>query len=156
LKGEKTMLEKINAAPNVATIENGRTKDSEQANSLPSSDNTTTGKAPQGWIESFLLHGRENAIPAKELCELTGLINTRSLRAAIERERLNVPILADEHGYYLPADDVAQAEMEIKQFIQRQTDRLASNRRAIKGACRALNEIKKETSMQCSIEGYNQ
>jgi hypothetical protein len=144
------------AALNGCDIENGKEKISGQAKTFPMSDNITTGKAPQGWIESFLLHGRENAIPAKELCELAGLINTRSLRAAIERERLIVPILADEHGYYLPADDVAQAEMEIKQFIQRQTDRLASNRRAIKGACRALNEIKKRKSMQCSIEGYNQ
>jgi hypothetical protein len=144
------------AALNGCNIENGRTKDSKQANSLPMSDNTTTGKAPQGWIESFLLHGRENAIPAKELCELTGLINTRSLRAAIERERLNVPILADEHGYYLPAVDMAQAEMEIKQFLRRQSDRLASNRRSIKGACLALNEIKNRKSMQCSIEDYNQ
>ena len=54
-------------------------------------------------IADLLLHGQENAIPRRNLVNLTGL-DDRTLRKQIEWERRQgTPILSDNHsGYYLP------------------------------------------------------
>ena len=61
-------------------------------------------------VEEYLLPGEALAIPARELCSLAGLENSRSLRAAIDRERMaGALILATDRGYCLPASDPVQA-----------------------------------------------
>lgn len=61
-------------------------------------------------VADLLSHGRENAIPRRELEKLTGL-DGRTVRLMIERERREWrPILADNAtGYYLPATEYEKA-----------------------------------------------
>ena len=56
-------------------------------------------------ISEFLLSGRSNAVPLRQLQALTGL-DGRTIRRMIERERRGgSPILSDNQtGYYLAAD----------------------------------------------------
>lgn len=105
-------------------------------------------------ISDYLLPGEAMAIPARELCRVAGLENTRSLRAAIDRERLEGSlILASDRGYFLPASDPAQAYNELRAFLRRMDARLASNRRAVKAVRRALHELDRAAGGQLGLEG---
>ena len=57
-------------------------------------------------ISDLLSHGKQNAVPLRDLVAMTGLPG-RTVRTMIERERrAGVPILADnQSGYYLPGED---------------------------------------------------
>lgn len=104
-------------------------------------------------VADYLLPGEELAIPARDLCRLAELENTRSLRAAIDRERLSgALILASDRGYYLPATDPLQARSELRAFLRRQDARLASNRRSVKAVRRALREMDKAAAGQLELE----
>ena len=103
-------------------------------------------------VSDFLLPGEELAIPARDLCRLAGLENTRSLRAAIDRERLDgALILASDRGYYLPASDPLQARPEMLAFLRRQDARLVSNRRSVKAVRRALRELDRAAGGQVTL-----
>lgn len=105
-------------------------------------------------IKDYLLPGEAMAIPARELCHLAGLEDTRSLRAAIERERLGgALILASDRGYFLPAADPVIARSELRAFLRRQDSRLASNRRSVKAVRRALREMDMAAGGQLEMEG---
>ena len=105
-------------------------------------------------IEDYLLPGEAMAISARELCRVAGLENTRSLRAAIDRERLGgALILASDRGYYLPSTDPALARSELRAFLRRQDARLASNRRSVKAVRRALRELDRAAGGQIGLEG---
>ena len=71
---------------------------------------TPNGPGGQRKVADLLSHGRENAIPRRELEKLTGL-DGRTVRLMIERERREGrPILADNAtGYYLPATKYERA-----------------------------------------------
>ena len=87
-------------------------------------------------VSQFLLHGAENATPARELAKRAGYRSTRALRLAIERERrAGVLILANDDGYFLPSEDKAQALIEIKGFARRSDARMQSNRASVR-ACK--------------------
>ena len=103
-------------------------------------------------VSDFLLPGEELASPARDLCRLAGLENTRSLRAAIDRERLDgALILASDRGYYLPASDPLQARSEMLAFLRRQDARLVSNRRSVKAVRRALRELDRAAGGQVTL-----
>lgn len=105
-------------------------------------------------IEDYLLPGEELALPARELSRLAGFENSRSLRAAIDRERLEgALILASDRGYFLPAADPVIARSELKAFLRRQDARLASNRRSVKAVRRALRELDMAAGGQMNLEG---
>lgn len=105
-------------------------------------------------ISDFLLPGEALAIPARELCRLAGLEDTRSLRAAIDRERLaGALILASDRGYYLPSTEPALARNELRAFLRRQDARLVSNRRSVKAVRRALREMDMAAGGQLEMEG---
>ncbi|MGN1028198.1 MAG: hypothetical protein ACI4P4_17555 [Faecousia sp.] len=104
-------------------------------------------------VEDFLLPGESMAIPARELCRVAGLENTRSLRVAIEQERIDgALILASDRGYFLPAIEPDVARSELRAFLRRQDKRLASNRRAVKAVRRALLELDKAAAGQMNLE----
>lgn len=106
------------------------------------------------FVSDYLLPGESMAISARELCRVTGLENTRSLRAAIDRERMDgALILASDCGYYLPSDDPAEARSELRAFLRRQDARLASNRRSVKAVRRALREMDRAAGGQMNLEG---
>lgn len=103
-------------------------------------------------ISDYLLPGEEMAIPARDLCRLAGLENSRSLRAAIDRERLDgALILASDRGYYLPSTEPALARNELRAFLRRMDARLASNRRAVKAVRRELRELDKAAGGQVTL-----
>lgn len=105
-------------------------------------------------ICDYLLPGEEMAISARELCRVAGFETSRSLRAAIDRERLDgALILASDRGYFLPAADPVIARSELKAFLRRQDARLASNRRSVKAVRRALREMDMAASGQMGLEG---
>lgn len=104
-------------------------------------------------IKDYLLPGEELAISARELCRVAGFEGTRSLRAAIDRERLDgALILASDRGYFLPASDPALARNELRAFLRRQDARLVSNRRSVKAVRRALRELEKAAGGQMELE----
>ena len=99
------MTEKKKARRDVAASKRAKVETS-RAGRDPHTD-FTTGKA---LVSSFLLSGRENAIPRRELERLTGL-DGRTVRLMIERERrAGVLIISNNSsGYYL-TDDPAEAQ----------------------------------------------
>lgn len=105
-------------------------------------------------VSDFLLPGESMAIPARELCRLAGFENARSLRSAIDHERLEgALILASDRGYFLPAVEPDVARSELRSFLQRQDARLASNRRSVKAVRRALRELDRAAAGQLEMEG---
>ena len=101
-----------------------------------------------------MLPGEEMAIPARDLCRVAGFENSRSLRAEIDRERLEGElILASDRGYFLPATDPLQARSELWAFLRRQDARLVSNRRSVKAVRRALRELDRDAFGQLEMEG---
>lgn len=105
-------------------------------------------------ISDYLLPGEELAISARELCCMAGFEGTRSLRSAIDRERLDgALILASDRGYFLPSTDPSQARNELRAFQRRQDGRLASNRRSVKAVRRALREMDMAAVGQIGLEG---
>lgn len=118
--GERTMSKNKNPHPAGGTAEQGE-HGAVWADSSHDSDFTSGGAGRQGRIVELLLSGEENAIPASDLARMAGYSNTRSLRAAVDREReknWNYSILASEKGYYLPvAGDRGIGEM--RQFVRR-------------------------------------
>jgi hypothetical protein len=77
-------------------------------------------------ITDCLLHGRENAIPARRLADLLELKNTRDLRYLVDTERVNgAVILACDAGYYLPDENGDLSD--VKCFIARMDSRVRSN-----------------------------
>lgn len=81
-----------------------------QADTTSKPQFTPNGPGGQRKVADLLSHGRENAIPRRELEKLTGL-DGRTVRLMIERERREgSPILADNAtGYYLPATEHERA-----------------------------------------------
>ena len=103
-------------------------------------------------IEDYLLPGEELALPARDLCRVAGFENSRSLRSAIDKERMaGALILATDRGYFLPASDPVQARSELRSFLQRQDARLASNRRSVKAVRRALRELDRAAAGQLEM-----
>lgn len=97
---------KEKARQDAATSERAKRREKHRAGGN-SHNNFITGDGP---ISRYLLQGKINAIPRRELEQITGL-DGRAVRLLIERERRSgTPILSDcSHGYYLPGDDMEKA-----------------------------------------------
>lgn len=82
--------------------------------SNPTNNSITKAAGVQVTISGFLHEGWENALPLRDLCQLTGM-DGRQVRLVIQQERVKgVPILSDNQtGYYLPAD-----EREVVEFVR--------------------------------------
>lgn len=101
-------------------------------------------------VADFLGTGEQNGQTLKRLREiLPG--DGRSLRAQIERERRDTPILSGQSGYYLPA-----TENEVRQFCAsmrhraRQVWATAANVERAAGLTRA---VKHQLDGQLTIDG---
>ena len=105
------MSKKKRTRSNVAASERAtETGSAMQADTTSKPQFTPNGPGGQRKVADLLSHGRENAIPRRELEKLTGL-DGRTVRLMIERERREGrPILADNAtGYYLPATEHERA-----------------------------------------------
>lgn len=91
----------------------GTGQENDLAGVFPCLDCTTPPvqrQVPKVRVANFLSAGEQNGQTLKQLREiLPG--DGRSLRAQIERERRDTPILSGQSGYYLPA-----CEDEIRRF----------------------------------------
>lgn len=110
--------------------------------STPNFSTSGADRQPGGRIWQLLPEGEALAIPANDLMKLTGHKNSRSLRAAIDRERIKYPICASDSGYYRPTPGQAGAP-ELRKFIRRMDGRMASNRRSVRTAKAALRALEK-------------
>lgn len=81
---------------------------------IPFKDSITKSGGAQVTISEFLHPGRTNALPLRDLCEITGM-DGRQVRLMIQRERLiGIPIISDNRsGYYL-----ADSDWEITEFVR--------------------------------------
>ena len=79
---------------------------------LPDVEFITIPAAAQPGIERFLLYGRENALPVRELERLTGLRRRQISKAVQDARRHGVPVLATANpgGYYLAATEDEKAQ----------------------------------------------
>lgn len=90
---------------------------------------TPNGPGGQRKVADLLSHGRENAIPRRELEKLTGL-DGRTVRLMIERERREErPILADND---LPATEYERAAC-VRSMRHRAAEILAAARAIERG-----------------------
>lgn len=93
--------------------------------------NTSRGGGQTG-ISSLLLTGAENAVPLRQLKQMTG-IPGRELRRRIEAARIaGEPILSNDHGYFL-----AENQQEITRFVgsmQRRAKRIQAVAAAVERA----------------------
>ena len=115
-----------------------------QSNSL--SNFNTVESRKQGYVEGFLLHGAENAIPSTQLVRLTGLSSSRALQKLIEWERRNGALILSRDGsgggYYLP-DEGEKGLQEIAEFVMTNRARAISTLRTIKAANSIVKSRKK-------------
>ena len=71
---------------------------------------STTPQAQRQAVSDLLCAGEQNGKTLKQLKEILGG-DGRSIRARIEQERKNIPILSGQTGYYLP-----EHEDEVRRF----------------------------------------
>lgn len=138
------MSKRKNPRPSGGTDEQGQHGKSGETSS--SFDFTSGDAGRQGRIAKLLLPGEENAIPASDLARMAGYSNTRSLRAAVDRERErngDFSILASEKGYFLPAAG-ERGIAEMRQFVRRTDARATSNRRTIRLIRARLRELERK------------
>lgn len=94
-------------------------------------------------IESLLMHGHENAIPAQKLCDIIGISDTRHLRHLVEQERQDGALILSTSGhgggYYLPADG-EQGREEMQRFCSLMLARVSSSVKSIEFIQRELQK----------------
>ena len=94
--------------PTAATVERAGTETACGAR-FPNSDSTIPGASRQA-VSDLLCAGEQNGKTLKQLKEILGG-GGRSIRAQIERERRDTPILSGQTGYFLP-----EREDEVRRF----------------------------------------
>lgn len=137
------MSNKKKAALAAATVRDGN------AEMVFSKEDTTTDSTrTQGFVESFLHRGKENAIRTCELMELTGL-DVRQLRAQVEKERRNGTLIltGSQCGYFLPSEG-EKGKQEISEFYNLQRAKALSLLKTIKTAKKALEVIDGQQSFE--------
>lgn len=136
------------ARSNAATLEQARERSLDDVSFY--SDNTTFPGARQ--VSVYLLHGEENAIPARDLATIAGFNGTRALRDAVERERrAGELVLISSRGYFLPDYDESIAEQEIERFVHLMDARVRTNRAAVQ-PCKAYLRRRKRREIAGQLE----
>lgn len=141
------MNDKEKARPDAATSEQAKEKSGAQPSFSPSDSITGREERQAGFVESFLLHGAENALPSKALVELAGLRNTRELQRLIQYERLNGALILSRDGngggYFLP-DEGEKGVQEIEEFVKTNRSRALSTLQSIRTASHILKNNESE------------
>lgn len=115
----------------------------------------TPSARKQGFVESLLLQGEENALPSGELVQLTGFKSVRELQNEIAREReagaLILSTCRGGGGYFLPAPGEA-GQREIGAFVATLRARALNTLRVLKAAREALEGLDGQVSLD-DLEG---
>lgn len=95
-------------------------------------------------ILGFIPEGKENAIPAQRLAEISGARSERCLRGDIaELRKAGEIICSSPAGYYRPA-----TRDEIRDFIERMESHAIGVFSAIASARKALQQMEGQTSIE--------
>ncbi len=123
---------------------------SQQEQLFPLHDSTISSRTAQGFFQSILPKGAENAIKTAELCRMMGIKDPRALRKMISDERaLGAVILSGDGGYFLPSAG-EKGRQEAAAFIATVTAKGASTIRAVRSAQAFLDGL----PGQIEIGGY--
>ena len=111
---------------------------------------TTPQLRKQGFVESLLLQGEENALPSSELVRLTRFKSVRELQNEIAREReagaLILSTCRNGGGYFLPSPGDA-GKHEIAAFVATLRGRALNTLRVLKAAREALESLDGQVSI---------
>ena len=95
-------------------------------------------------ILGFIPEGKENAIPAQRLAEISGARSERCLRGDIaELRKAGEIICSSPAGYYRPA-----TRDEIRDFIERMESHAIGVFSAIASARKALQQMEGQTNIE--------
>lgn len=104
----------------------------------------------QGFVESLLLQGEENALPSSELVRLTGFRSVRELQNEIAHEREAGAVILSTcrngGGYFLPSPGDA-GKHEIAAFVATLQARALNTLRVLKTAREALESLDGQVSI---------
>ena len=110
----------------------------------------------RGRIASLLMCGEANKMTTKQLLQLTGLKTPRDLQTEIEQERCaGVPIITsirDTYGYYLPAEDPAEALVELAEFLHYMDAKAKNTFRSAQAARTLYKLLRQQLEGQLAIE----
>lgn len=136
------MNKKENARPAGGAAERAEQMTALHGTSNPVSDLITKKAASQGMIASILPHGKENAISAKKLCEMSGIETTRQLQKRIAAERKDGALILSSAsgGYFLPSDG-EQGREEIIEYVATLCARAINTLRTLRPAKQALSVL---------------
>lgn len=102
----------------------------------------------QAKIAQYLGYGEENALRAADLCNRAGYRSTRTLRAAIARERrAGIPILSSKAGYFLP-DAGEKGQREAAAFCRSLRSSAVNVFRAASAAWKYLGVLPEQIAME--------
>lgn len=158
-------MKEIKKAPSEACVPDGAFPKAAKAeiaehSTVPSAKaisnySTKKERKPENFnLFEIIPYGEENAIPAKDLANVAGYRDTRSLRFGIEYLRKSgCVILSSDRGYFLPSEDKEQARCEIIAYIRRCDARAASNRKSVRSAKVILKEFDAAQSGQLDVWG---
>lgn len=102
----------------------------------------------QAKVAQYLGHGEGNALRAADLCNRVGYRSTRTLRAAIARERrAGIPILSSNAGYFLP-DAGEKGQREAAAFCRSLRSSAVNVFRAASAAWKYLGVLPEQIAME--------
>ena len=127
--------------------EERQTEKGSGANTVPRGDFITADRRAQGFFESILPQGEENAMSTAELLRITGMSSQRVLRKLISEERATgAVILSSDKGYFRP-DSGEKGRAEAEAFIATVTAKGANTIRAVQSARAFLNRLPGQMDM---------
>lgn len=129
---------------------------SQQEQLFPLHDSTISSRTAQGFFQSVLPKGAENAIKTTELCRMMGIRDPRALRKMISDERaLGAVVLSCDGGYFLP-DDGEKGRREAAAFIATVTAKGANTIRAVRSAQAFLDGLPGQIEIGGYVDGERQ
>ena len=145
---------KRKARPTGATVERAKAGNALTVN-FPCNNFIISSSRKQGFIETLLLQGEQNAISSSELVNLTGFKSFRELQNEIAREReagaLILSTCRGGGGYFLPSDGEA-GKREIASFVATLRARALNTLKALAAAREALEGLDGQVSLD-DLEG---
>lgn len=129
---------------------------SQQEQLFPLHNSTISSGTAQGFFQSILPKGAENAIKTAELCRMMGIKDARALRKMISDERaLGAVVLSCDGGYFLP-DDGEKGRREAAAFIATVTAKGANTIRAVRSAQAFLDGLPGQIEIGGYVDGERQ
>lgn len=91
-------------------------------------------------LMNYIPTGAENALDAKQLCNISGYSNVRSMQHEIHRLREQGKLICSStespFGYYIPAD-----RKEAARFVHQMESRVREIKRAVKAAKKYTSDL---------------